>query len=128
MTSTTTQSSRSTAPSSASTDGSDAVAAAREAVGAAASGVLGAIDTVGNSMPEVARVSRGLMDDAMRAIEGGSDERVSAGVTLSLGLAIGMLIGGAPRLLTIIALVPVAAMGIVLVDRRSAAPKRASAA
>jgi len=51
------------------------------------------------------------MDDAMRAIESGSDERVSAGVTLSLGLAIGMLIGGAPRLLTILALVPVARDG-----------------
>ena len=59
------------------------------------------------------------MDDAFRAIERGSDERVSSGVTLSLGLAIGMLIGGAPRLLTVLALVPVAAMGLVLVDRRS---------
>ena len=71
-----------------------------------------------SSMPDVARASRGLMDDAMRAIESGSDERVSAGVTLSLGLAIGMLIGGAPRLLTILALVPVAAMGLVMIDRR----------
>jgi hypothetical protein len=78
-------------------------------------------------MPEVARVSRGLMDEAMQAIERGSAERVSAGVTLSLGLAIGMLIGGAPRLLTVIALIPVAAMGIVLVDRRSS-PRRGAAA
>jgi hypothetical protein len=124
----TTHSTRSSESSSASADGSDAVAAARDAVGTAASGVLGAIDTVGSSMPEVARVSRGLMDDALRAIERGSDERVTAGVTLSLGLAIGMLIGGAPRLLTVIALIPVAAMGIVLVDRRTAvAPKRPAA-
>jgi hypothetical protein len=129
MTSSTTQSTRSNGSTSAASDATDAVAAARDAVGAAASSVRDAIDTVGGSMPEVARVSRGLMDDAMRAIERGSDERVSAGVTLSLGLAIGMLIGGAPRLLTIIALIPVAAMGIVLVDRRTAtAAKRASAA
>ena len=91
---------------------------AGDAVATAAAEVRNAIDSMASSMPDVARASRGLMDDAMRAIESGSDERVSAGVTLSLGLAIGMLIGGAPRLLTILALVPVAAMGLVMIDRR----------
>jgi hypothetical protein len=91
---------------------------AGDAVATAAAEVRNAIDSISSSMPDVARASRGLMDDAMRAIESGSDERVSAGVTLSLGLAIGMLIGGAPRLLTILALVPVAAMGLVMIDRR----------
>jgi hypothetical protein len=91
---------------------------AGDAVATAATEVRNAIDSMASSMPDVARASRGLMDDAMRAIESGSDERVSAGVTLSLGLAIGMLIGGAPRLLTILALVPVAAMGLVMIDRR----------
>ena len=100
---------------------------ARDMMAMAASEVRDAIDTMGRTMPDVARASRGLMDDAMRAIERGSDERVSAGVTLSLGLAIGMLIGGAPRLLTILALVPVAAMGIVLVDRRPKTGGRAAA-
>ncbi len=100
--------SRSQAPSS---DAGDVVA------GAAAE-VRDAIENMSRTMPDVARASRGLMDDAMRAIESGSDTRVTAGVTLSLGLAIGMLIGGAPRLLTLLALVPVAAMGLVLVDRR----------
>jgi len=66
----------------------------------------------------VARSSRTLMEDAMQGIERSSDERVAAGVTLSLGLAVGMLIGGAPRLLTILALLPVAAFGLVLMDRR----------
>jgi hypothetical protein len=99
---------------------------ARDMARAAADEVRGALDSVGRSMPEVARASRSLMDDAMRAIERGSDERVSAGVALSLGLAIGMLIGGAPRLLTILALVPVAAMGLVIVDRRSGGSRRAA--
>jgi len=99
-------------------DDDDIVAGAKEATKAAADGVKSAVDTVSRSVPDIARTSRSLMDDAMRAIERGSDERISAGVTLSLGLAIGMLIGGAPRLLTMLALVPVAAIGLVMVDRR----------
>ena len=78
-----------------------------------------AVQSVTRQMPEVARGSRSLMEDAMRGIEASSDERVAAGVTLSLGLAVGMLIGGAPRILTALALLPVAAFGLVLMDRRS---------
>jgi hypothetical protein len=82
------------------------------------------VDSVARSMPDVARSSRTLMEDAMQGIERSSDERVAAGVTLSLGLAVGMLIGGAPRLLTALALLPVAAFGLVLMDRRGTAPTR----
>jgi hypothetical protein len=90
-----------------------------EAVQAAYREVRSVLQGVGRSMPEVARVSRSAVDDLVRAIETGSDERVSAGVTLSLGLAIGMLLGGAPRLLIALALAPVAIMGIVLADRQT---------
>ena len=83
------------------------------------------VDTVARSVPDVARSSRTLMEDAMQGIERSSDERVAAGVTLSLGLAVGMLIGGAPRLLTALALLPVAAFGLVLMDRRNGSPSRA---
>lgn len=82
------------------------------------------VDSVARSMPDVARSSRTLMEDAMQGIERSSDERVAAGVTLSLGLAVGMLIGGAPRLLTALALLPVAAFGLVLMDRRGTTPTR----
>ncbi len=99
-------------------------AAGRQGVQSAVAEVRGAIETVGKSVPDVARASRTAVDDMFRAIESGSDERVSAGVTLSLGMAIGMLLGGAPRLLILAALAPVAAMGLVLQDRR----KRASSA
>ena len=90
-----------------------------EAVQAAVREVRNAIHGVSRSVPEVARVSRTAVDDLVRAIETGSDERVSAGVTLSLGLAIGMLLGGAPRLLIALALAPVAIMGLVAADRRA---------
>ena len=89
-----------------------------DTVQAAVAEVRGAIENVGRQVPEVARASRSAANDMFRAIESGSDERVSAGVTLSLGLAIGMLLGGAPRLLILLALAPVAAMGLVLQDRR----------
>ena len=90
----------------------------RDTVQTAVSEVRGAIENAGRAVPEVARASRAAVDDMFKAIETGSDERVSAGVTLSLGLAIGMLLGGAPRLLILLALAPVAAMGLVLQDRR----------
>jgi hypothetical protein len=90
------------------------------------------VDRVARTVPEVARSSRSLMEHAMQNIERSSDERVAAGVTLSLGLAIGMLLGGAPRILTVLALVPVAAFGLVLMDRRNpgsrASGSRSSAA
>ena len=103
------------------TNGGDA---SGDAVQAAIHEVRGALSGMSRSVPEVARASRGAVDDLFKAIETGSDERVSAGVTLSLGLAIGMLLGGAPRLLILAALAPVAAMGLVLQDRR----KRSSSA
>ncbi len=91
----------------------------QEAVQVAMREVRSAIEGVGRSMPEVARVSRSAVDDLMRAIETGSDQQVTAGVSLSLGMAIGMLLGGAPRLLILLALAPVAVMGLALMDRRS---------
>ena len=81
--------------------------------------VRGAIENVSRQVPDVARASRGAVDDLFKAIETGSDERVTAGVSLSLGLALGMLLGSAPRLLVIIALAPVVAAGLVMADRRT---------
>lgn len=92
-----------------------AVTAMREARGALAG--------VSRSMPDLARASRGAMDEALQAIERGSDERLSAGVALSLGLSIGLLIGGAPRMLVALTLVPLAAIGLTLADRRSRAAR-----
>ena len=54
----------------------------------------------------------------------GSDQQVTAGISLSLGLAMGMLLGGAPRLLILAALAPVAVMGMALLDRQSGRTSR----
>lgn len=97
--------------------GADALVVARAAAGRA----RGVVVRVGDSVPPLVTASRTLLDASMRAIASASDERISAGTTLSLGLAIGLLISGAPRPLVAAALVPVAAMGLALVDRRSVA-------
>lgn len=99
---------------------------AGDTVQAAIHEVRGALQGVSRQMPEVARASRGAVDDLFRAIETGSDERVTAGVSMSLGLALGMLIGGAPRMLILLALAPVIASGLVLADRRTGRTTRAS--
>jgi hypothetical protein len=96
----------------------EAEADARSTVAVAASQVRGAIEGVSSQVPQVARASRGAIDDLYRMIDSSSDERVTAGVTLSLGLAIGMLLGGANRLLIALSLIPVAVTGFVMADRR----------
>jgi hypothetical protein len=78
-------------------------------------------------MPEVARASRSAVDELIRAVEAGSDQQVTAGVSLSLGLAMGMLLGGAPRPLILLALAPVAVIGLALADRRTARTRTTSA-
>jgi hypothetical protein len=97
-----------------------------DAVQVAMREVRGALEGMSRSVPTAARASRAAVDDLFRTIESGSDERVSTGVTLSLGLAIGMLVGGAPRLLIALALVPLAAMGLVMADRRTRPTTRSS--
>jgi hypothetical protein len=89
----------------------------------AANEVRGALAGMSKSVPDMARASRAAVDDLFSSIESGSDERLSVGLTLSLGLAIGLLVGGAPRLLIAIALAPLAAMGFVLADRRASSAK-----
>ena len=70
-------------------------------------------------LPEATQAGRQAVEDANKAIQSGSDEALMAGTTLSVGLALGLLLGGANRLLVILALIPAAAMGFTLLDRQS---------
>lgn len=91
----------------------------REVVGDVASGVRGAAENVAARLPEAAATTRAAVDEAARRIETGSDEMLTAGAILSVGLALGLFIGGANRILVTLALIPAAAMGMTLVDRNS---------
>ena len=74
---------------------------------------------VASRLPEAAATTRGAVEEAARRMERGSDEMLAVGASLSLGLALGMLLGGANRLLVAIALIPATAMGFTLLDRYS---------
>jgi hypothetical protein len=96
----------------------------REMVGDVATGVRGAAETVAAKLPDAAASTKAAVDEAARRIETGSDEMLTAGATLSLGLALGLLIGGASRILVTLALIPAAAMGMTLLDRNGRATGR----
>ena len=99
----------------------------RGAIRTAGAGVGDAVEAAREAVPELARTSQELADGVMRRIQSGTDQQVTVGVAMSLGLAIGMLLGGAPRLLIALALAPVAAMGFVLMDRRMQPPGSSAA-
>ena len=105
-----------TRPRTTADDGSterDIAATTREV----ASDVADRASSVAARLPEAAATTRGAVEEAARRMEAGSDEMLAVGASLSLGLAIGMLIGGANRLLVAVALIPATAMGFTLLDR-----------
>lgn len=95
------------------------------AIGGAVSDAAGSARTVAADavarLPEVAANTRSVIDDANRQMRAGSDEMLAVGTLLSFGFAMGLLVGGANRLLVAAALTPTAAMGLQLIDRSSRA-------
>ena len=88
-----------------------------ETARAVAGNVANAAEQAVSKLPEATQTTRSAVEEANRAIQSGSDEALMAGTTLSVGLALGLLLGGANRLLVILALIPAAAMGFTLLDR-----------
>jgi hypothetical protein len=70
-------------------------------------------------LPEAANVTGVQIGRANAIIQRESDEVLAVGTSLSLGLAMGLLLGGASRILVILALIPATAMGFTLFDRHS---------
>jgi hypothetical protein len=68
-------------------------------------------------LPDAATATGAQIERANQIIQGESDEVLAVGTSLSLGLAMGLLLGGANRLLVILALIPATAMGFTLFDR-----------
>jgi hypothetical protein len=87
------------------------------------SGVRDAAGTVAERLPEAAAATRATVDEATRRIEAGSDQTLIVGTAMSFGFAAGLLVGGAPRLLVTVALVPGVAMGMTLFDRSGRASR-----
>lgn len=88
---------------------------------ATAKGIAGDVadraSAVAARLPEAANVTGASLERAGQVIRSESDEVLAVGTSLSLGLAMGLLLGGANRILVILALIPATAMGFTLFDR-----------
>jgi hypothetical protein len=91
----------------------DLAATTREVAGE----VADRASAVAARLPEAAATTRVAVEEAARRMEAGSDQMLAVGASLSLGLALGMLVGGANRLLVAVALIPATAMAFTLLDR-----------
>ena len=108
-------------------EGGDVAARARGAAEAGASTIAEAAGTVQARLPEAAATTRAAVDEAARRLSAGSDASLTVGAAFSLGLALGLLAGGANRILVTLALIPAAAMGMTLLDRMSNRGRRPAA-
>jgi len=91
--------------------------AVSDAAGTVREAAMNVRDTAATRLPEVTATTRSAIEDANRQMQSSSDEMLAMGGALSFGLAIGMLIGGAPRLFVGGALIPAVAMILTLLNR-----------
>lgn len=93
------------------------VAVMGEAVSMAAGNAAAAAGDAASQLPVMAGNARAALVDANRQIRGGSDEILIVGGALSFGFAMGLLFGGANRLLVAAAMLPAASMGLTILER-----------
>jgi len=82
-----------------------------------AENVAGAAGEVGAKLPEVAQSTRDAFTEANRMVQGGSDQTLKLVGATAIGLAVGLLLGGANRILVVLAMLPAAVIGATLVER-----------
>ena len=112
---TTAGSTSSTTTSSGSADRSEGVVhAARQA----ADTVAGAAGEVTARLPEVAETTRQALSEANRYVQRGSDDTVKLLGATSIGFAMGLLVGGANRLLILLSLIPAGIVGATMLERQ----------
>jgi hypothetical protein len=105
------------APATSTEETTTRVAAIGGAVTTAAESVKDAAGDAASRLPAVAATTRSALEGANRQMRASSDEMLAIGGTLSFGLALGLLVGGASRVFVIGALVPAGAMALTLLDR-----------
>jgi hypothetical protein len=99
--------------------------AIRTAGGAVAGAVNGTAVAVREQAPRAVEIGGQLVDQASQAMSAATDRlgrepeaRLSAAATFTFGLSLGLLVGGAPRPIVGLVLVPAVAMGLAVIDRR----------
>lgn len=93
------------------------VAVMGDAVSTAAGGAAAAAVDAMSQLPAVAGNAKAVLADTNRQIRTGSDEILIVGGALSFGFAMGLLFGGANRLLVAAAMLPAASMGLTILER-----------
>lgn len=91
-----------------------------------ADSVAGAAGDVTARFPEVAQGTRDALTEANRMVRGGSDSTLTLVGAGAIGFAVGLLVGGANRLLVVLSLVPAALIAATLLERVDADARRSS--
>lgn len=73
-------------------------------------------------LPEVAANAQVAARDTQKALDAMPSQALIVGTSFSLGLATGLFVGGANRLLVALALAPAGAMAMTMLGREDAAP------
>lgn len=97
--------------------GDDAGAGLTQTARQVAEGVAAAAGDVTARIPEVAQTTRGALEEANRMVHRGSDQTLYLVGAVSIGFAVGLLVGGAHRLLVILSLIPAGLIGATIVER-----------
>ena len=97
------------------TNGSDTPNTAKDV----ATGVADRAAAAAARLPDAVNATGAQLGIANDRIQRESDEVLTVGTSLSLGMALGLLLGGANRILVLLALMPAAAMGYTLFDRHN---------
>ena len=96
---------------------------AKSGIGNTVADAAGTIRSVASDaadrIPEVASATRSALVEVDRQVEAGSDEMLTVGTALSFGLAAGLLLAGANRMMVLSAFIPAAVLGLRLLDRSS---------
>ena len=74
-------------------------------------------DNVASAIPEAAASTRDPLNEANRVVRSGSDSTLRVAAAIAIGFSLGLLVGGANRLLVILSLLPVALIGTTLAER-----------
>ena len=93
------------------------VAVMGDTVTTAAGSAAAAAGDAMSQLPAVAGTAREALVGTNRQIRTGSDELLIVGGALSFGFAIGLLFGGANRLVVAAAMLPAASMGLTILER-----------
>jgi hypothetical protein len=78
-----------------------------------------AIDRASAQMPAVMGTASSALNESARRLEESPDDVLRIGTALSTGIALGLYIGGANRILVTLAMIPAVAMGFTLLGRSS---------